>query len=249
MAPNSVSYDTSTFTFSGSGDVTAAATMVDVQIPPASTPSSTSGCEPEDFDGFPFGNIAVIQRGTCFFGDKALNAQEAGASAVVIFNEGQPGRTDVVLGTLGGPVVTIPVVGASFATGEELNATPGLELRVATNTISENRITWNVIAETDSGRDDNTVVVGAHLDSVVAGPGINDNGSGSSTILEVARQMAKVKPRNTVRFMWFGAEEARTAGLDPLRQPARRGPDRRHRPQPQLRHGRVPQLRALRLRR
>ena len=207
VAPGSVSYDTASFTFSGSGDVTAPATMVDVQIPPAPTPSSTSGCEATDFNGFPVGNVAVIQRGTCTFAVKALNAENAGASAVVIFNEGQPGRTDLFLGTLGGPVVSIPVVAASFATGEELNATPGLVLHVATDTISENRVTWNVIAETASGRDDNVVVVGAHLDSVVAGPGVNDNGSGSSTILEVARQMASVKPRNTVRFIWFGAEE------------------------------------------
>ena len=207
VAPGSASYETASFTFSGSGDVTAPATLVDVQIPPMPTPSSTSGCEADDFDGFTPGNIAVIQRGTCTFAVKAANAEAAQASAVVIFNEGQPGRTDVVLGTLGGPVVTIPVVGASFATGEEFNATPGLVLHVATETISENRTTWNVIAETDRGADDNVVVVGAHLDSVFAGPGINDNGSGSSTTLEVAVQMAKVKPRNTVRFIWFGAEE------------------------------------------
>ncbi len=207
VEPGNVSYETASFTFSGSGDVTAPATLVDVQIPPTPAPSSTSGCEESDFLGFTPGNIAVLQRGTCTFAVKAANAEAAQASAVVIFNEGQPGRTDVVLGTLGGPVVSIPVVGASFATGEELNATPGLVLRVATDTISETRTTWNVIAETASGADDNVVVVGAHLDSVAAGPGINDNGSGSATNLEVAVQMAKVKPRNTVRFIWFGAEE------------------------------------------
>lgn len=207
VGPGAAIYDTASFTFSGSGDVTAPVTMVDVQIPPAPAPSSTSGCEAEDFAGFPEGNVAVIQRGTCTFAVKAANAEAANASAVVIFNEGQPGRTDVVLGTLGGPGVTIPVVGASFATGEEMNATPGLVLHVATDTISENRTTWNVIAETDRGRADNVVVVGAHLDSVVPGPGINDNGSGSATNLEVAVQMSKVKPRNTVRFIWYGAEE------------------------------------------
>ncbi|HVF13309.1 MAG TPA: M28 family metallopeptidase [Acidimicrobiales bacterium] len=209
VAPGSATYDTATFTFSGSGDVTAPATLVDVQIPPAPTPSSTSGCQPDDFLGFPAGNVAVLQRGTCTFAVKAFNAQMAGASAVVIFNEGQPGRTGVVAGTLGGPVVTIPVVGASFATGEDLYGlrNDGLVLHVSADTISETRPTSNVIAETAGGRDDNVVVVGAHLDSVAAGPGINDNGSGSSTILEVALQMAKVNPRNTVRFIWFGAEE------------------------------------------
>ncbi|MCA1672532.1 MAG: M28 family metallopeptidase [Actinobacteria bacterium] len=85
---------------------------------------------------------------------------------------------------------------------------------MAASTVSEVRTTVNVIAETAGGRDDNVVVVGAHLDSVPEGPGINDNGSGSSTILEVAIQMAKVNPRNTVRFIWFGAEELGLLGSE-----------------------------------
>ena len=50
-------------------------------------------------------------------------------------------------------------------------------------------------------------MAGAHLDSVQAGPGIQDNGSGSAAILEVAEQMAKVKPVNQVRFALWGSEE------------------------------------------
>jgi Zn-dependent M28 family amino/carboxypeptidase len=57
-------------------------------------------------------------------------------------------------------------------------------------------------------------MVGAHLDSVSAGPGINDNGSGSGAILEVAEQIARVKPTNTVRFAWWGAEESGLVGSD-----------------------------------
>jgi Zn-dependent M28 family amino/carboxypeptidase len=218
VTPNSATYETDTFTYSGSGDVTAPATFVDVQIPPGPTPSSsTSGCQASDFAGFPAGNIAVVQRGTCNFAVKAANAQAAGAVAVVIFNEGQPGRTDLLTtGTLGSPDFSIPVVSASFAVGEELYSlrNSGLTLHVAADTVSEVRTTVNVIAETGAGRDDNVVVVGAHLDSVAEGPGINDNGSGSSTILEVAIQMAKVKPRNTVRFIWFGAEELGLLGSE-----------------------------------
>ena len=67
--------------------------------------------------------------------------------------------------------------------------------------------TSNVIAETPDGDPNNVIVVGAHLDSVGVGPGINDNGSGSATILEIAEQIRKVKPRNKIRFIWFGAEE------------------------------------------
>jgi Zn-dependent M28 family amino/carboxypeptidase len=76
------------------------------------------------------------------------------------------------------------------------------------------RPTANVLAETSHGDDSNVVMVGAHLDSVSAGPGINDNGSGSAAILEVAEQMKKVKPTNTVRFAWWAAEESGLVGSD-----------------------------------
>jgi Zn-dependent M28 family amino/carboxypeptidase len=58
------------------------------------------------------------------------------------------------------------------------------------------------------------IVVGAHLDSVEEGPGINDNGSGSAAILEIAREARKrhIRPRNKVRFMWYSAEEAGLVG-------------------------------------
>ncbi len=55
-------------------------------------------------------------------------------------------------------------------------------------------------------------MAGAHLDSVLRGPGINDNGSGSAALLETAIKMAKVKPVNKVRFAWWGAEEAGLIG-------------------------------------
>ncbi|HSF61554.1 MAG TPA: M28 family peptidase [Gaiellaceae bacterium] len=216
-SPTPTTYATGTFTYSGSGDVTAAVTPVDVQIPPGAAPnSSTSGCEAADFAGFTPGNVALIQRGTCTFGTKAANAQAAGASAVVIFNEGQPGRTDLIVGTLGAPF-TIPVVGLSFADGAAIrNQTLDgpVTLHVKTSTESEIRETFNVVAETPEGDPNRVVVVGAHLDSVLAGPGINDNGSGSGMILEIAEVFAAQdrEARNKLRFMWYGAEEFNLLG-------------------------------------
>ena len=200
--------------YSGSGDVTAIAEGVDLILPPApDADTSTIGCEAADFAGFTSGNIAVIQRGTCSFALKAQNAEAAGAVGAIIFNEGQPGRTAAFLGTLGGPGATVPVVGAAFDVGEEL-AAGGVTVRMFVNATSENRNTTNVIAETPGGRDDRVVVVGAHLDSVPEGPGINDNGSGSAAILEVALKMAelRIEPRNKVRFAWWGAEESGLLG-------------------------------------
>ena len=78
--------------------------------------------------------------------------------------------------------------------------------------IRELKTTYNVLAETPGGDADNVVMAGAHLDSVGAGPGINDNGSGSAAILEIAEQMTKVNPTNKVRFGLWGAEESGLVG-------------------------------------
>lgn len=68
---------------------------------------------------------------------------------------------------------------------------------------------YNLIADLPGGDTTNTVMVGAHLDSVTGGAGINDNGSGSAGILEVALQLAAAPddPAKHVRFGWWGAEE------------------------------------------
>jgi aminopeptidase Y len=132
---------------------------------------------------------------------------------VIIFNQGNtPTRTDLIVGTLlpDGANVTIPVVGASFANGEAL-AQPNSRAAIAIAP-AQNITQYNLIAESKDGNPNNVVMAGAHLDSVQRGPGINDNGSGSAALLEVAEQMAKVKPRNKVRFAWWGAEEAGLVG-------------------------------------
>ena len=196
--------------YTGEGDVTADVTAVDVNL--VGDRLGTSGCDAADFAAFPAGNIALIQRGACDFAVKAANAEAAGATAVIIFNQGNVNPDDdrfgVVFGTLGAPGITIPVVGTSFAIGEALVGTAGLEMRVALVTHDELIETFNVLADT-AGRADRTVLVGAHLDSVREGPGINDNGSGSAAILETAIQIAElgIQPTNRIRFAWWSGEE------------------------------------------
>ena len=221
LAPTPTVYETGTFDFSGSGDITGQLVPTnDIVIPPTPAPSSTSGCEATDFPpAGPEPQVALIQRGTCFFEDKAKNAQDAGYDAAIIFNEGQPGRDELFIGTLGSPV-NIPVVGLSFADASALYAQTQagpVTVRVFTSTeVNLNATTSNIIADSKGGDADKVVVVGAHLDSVVPGPGINDNGSGSSTILEVAEEMAelKIKPRQKVRFAFWGAEESGLLGSE-----------------------------------
>ena len=203
--------------YSGDGDVSGLIVPTkDVVIPPTPTPGSTSGCEDADFPAETAGNVALIQRGTCTFGEKVQNAEEAGAAAAIIFNEGQEGRTGVINGTLGAPA-GIPALDTTFAIGEELynlSRSGGTTVHIATQTVSENRDTSNVIAESPAGRSDRVAFAGAHLDSVPEGPGINDNGSGTATLLEVAQSIDDlgIRPRNKVRFAFWGAEESGLLG-------------------------------------
>jgi Zn-dependent M28 family amino/carboxypeptidase len=224
VSPNQVTYvpneDFITMDYSGSGDVTASLQAVDLVLPPGATAStSNSGCEIEDFADFVEGNIALIQRGTCDFSVKAHNAFLSGAVGVVIFNEGQEGRTETLAGTLGFEFSDeLPVIGTSFEIGNELAtllAAGEVIIHLATDTLIELDVpTQNLIAETPTGNDDRVVMAGAHLDSVPAGPGIQDNGSGSGALLELALQIADlgIEPRNTIRFAWWGAEEAGLIG-------------------------------------
>ena len=210
LTPITAAYETGAFTGSGPGDVTGNVVAVDITLAPPRT--STSGCEAADFAGFPAGSIALVQRGGCTFGTKAVNAQAAGAAAVILFNQGDTdARRDLIVGTLGGPsVVGIPVVGASFDDGVAL-AQPGSTARVVV-AAPESRPQLNVIAELPGVNTGNVVMAGAHLDSVQPGPGINDNGSGSAALIELAQQLSKHKPQNTVRLAWWGAEEAGLIG-------------------------------------
>jgi Zn-dependent M28 family amino/carboxypeptidase len=232
LTPVQATYETGVFSGSGEDDVTGAITPVDINLTPPR--ASTSGCDgafteaavgapiladpggTDDFAGFTAGNIALIQRGGCSFALKAVNAEAAGASAVIIFNQGNdPTRVDLIVGNAvpppgsAAPPISIPVVGASFANGAAL-AEAGATAHVAVE--SEPRTDFNVIAELPGRNQDNVVMAGAHLDSVVEGPGINDNGSGSAALLETALMMANLDQENTLRFAWWAAEEQGLVG-------------------------------------
>ncbi|MFJ2867474.1 M28 family peptidase [Kitasatospora sp. NPDC087314] len=170
--------------------------------------SATTGCAPADYPAGAFtGRIALIQRGGCGFAVKQAAAATAGAVGAIIYNNAEGDLN----GTLGEPTAgRIPTGGITRAAGEALAAKAAagpVRVNLDVRTFMEPRKTWNVIAETRGGDEKNTVMVGAHLDSVPAGPGINDNGSGSAGILEVARNLSVHPVKNKVRFAWWSAEE------------------------------------------
>ena len=200
VSPNPRSVENNIMSYSGSGDVQGA----------VSTPAgSPLGCNAADWAGFPAGNIALISRGTCTFATKATNADAAGAIAVIIYNN-IPGELN---GTLGNDfTLNLPVTSVTQDVGVELSTTPGLVMRVKTDTFRGIATTSNVLAELPGKNTKNVVMAGAHLDSVNAGPGINDNGSGSAALLELGENLGRVKPQNTVRLAWWGAEESGLVG-------------------------------------
>ena len=96
--------------------MTASVWAVDLRLPrPASVGRSTSGCQRADFSGMPAGSIALIQRGNCTFVEKQENAEQAGAAAVIIFNDGFPERTEAVWTDASGQ--EIPVLDAAHRVG------------------------------------------------------------------------------------------------------------------------------------
>lgn len=184
-----------------------------ITVPATPTPSSASGCQASDFAGFVAGHIALIQRGTCTFAQKVANAEAAGASAAVIFNEGNPGRTGLFSGSLAG-TEQIPVMFTSYDVGTFLFAQTNPVLTVDVKAIDDpNRPDWNVIADSKGGDPNNILVIDAHLDAIY-GAGMLDNASGSAAILDIAQQLKNTNTRNKLRFIWFGGEELGLLGSD-----------------------------------
>lgn len=159
---------------------------------------------PEDFeDAGVTGKIALVSRGDIRFVDKVNAAAEAGARAVIIFNN-QPGNFS---GSLIG-ASAIPAVSVSQSDGQELRqairAGQGT-VRLTIDASMRSGTAANVVATRPGGS--RTIVIGGHFDSGTEGPGANDNGSGTAVALELARVMAQRGSPFTLKFIAFDAEE------------------------------------------
>ncbi|WP_137144217.1 M28 family peptidase [Mycolicibacterium sp. CR10] len=164
------------------------------------------GCTASDYDGLDVaGAVVLVDRGACFLFEKAVAATERGAVALVVANDVEEEAFSG--GMSEEDAITIPVLSVTKADGARLRSQTGTATVVADTSVDQ-VTTRNVIAQTKTGATDNVVMVGAHLDSVRQGPGINDNGTGVATVLETALQMGpSPEVTNAVRFGFWGGEE------------------------------------------
>jgi hypothetical protein len=175
------------------------------------------GCTADEYAGVAGTIVLVTNSISCTTYDQALLAQQAGAVALLQYLA-SPGslsntrvRTTDWLPT--DTNIIIPAFSVSYALGQSLRAAgTALRLSLSVNATLNIVPTYNIICNTgNAASSPNVVALGAHLDSVPEGRGINDNGSGSATLLEVALQYARLglagTAVNPVRFYWWGAEE------------------------------------------
>lgn len=172
-----------------------------------------SGCFADQWQGIDAtGKIALVKRGVCPIADKLKLAKEHGALAVILYNQ-NPGKP-IGSATLSADNIgkLIPVGVITLEDGSDwkkrLGAGETLNVNLLVDSVAEQRQSWNVISETKEGDPNNVVFLGAHLDSVQAGAGVNDDGSGTAALLVLAESFKKYKGfKNKVRFAWWGAEE------------------------------------------
>jgi aminopeptidase Y len=201
------------FMFSPAGSVEAR--VVDLGWDPAARQPDGRGCREEDYAGRDVsGAIVLVRPGPCYRRDAVLNAQAAGAvglvSAIPWAGLGEVRRATLI--DPGG--LHIPAIAADRVAGAALAAAArsGALVRLVTTGSTADGTLRSVVAELPGVDRSRVVVVGAHLDSSMDGPGINDDGSGVAAVVALARAFAGTTPRATIRFAFWAAEESGLKG-------------------------------------
>ena len=171
-----------------------------------------TACETAGWANVPEGAIVLVQPGPCWTRTIVDQAQAAGAAALIVAYPGW-GPGEVRRPTLLDPAgLDIPVIAATGEAGLALAdaAASGDRVHLRISTTTSMLSSESVIGETPGGDPDHVLMIGGHLDSVIDGPGVNDNGSGTMTILEIARRLAALtggEPTWKVRVAFWTGEE------------------------------------------
>lgn len=176
-----------------------------------------SGCVVDQWAGLNVtGKLALVKRGTCSISDKLKIAKDLGALGVILFHNTNSTPNAATLGAENIGLLA-PVGLVSLSVGEawlaRIAANETLKATLLVDSVFEERSSWNIIAETLQGDSKNVIMLGAHLDSVQAGPGINDDGSGVTAQIEIIKALRGFRDiKNKIRFAFWGAEEPGLVG-------------------------------------
>jgi Zn-dependent M28 family amino/carboxypeptidase len=196
--------------FAPGGEVTGPVVAIDFDT----TQSTGKGCSAAGYDDLPEGAIVLVPSGGCYRREQILAAQTAGAAGFVAgYPSADAGK--VLRPTLLEPDgLTIPSAGATGPVVDALIdlAAKGGDATLVTRARTVPSSTRSIIAELPGSEPGSVIMLGAHLDSVIDGPGVNDNGSGVAALLEIARSLAGTNPRATIRLAFWAAEEVGLRG-------------------------------------
>jgi hypothetical protein len=172
----------------------------------STTPGSAAGCAAQDYATFPLGSVALVALGGCTAWQKVDVALRNGAVAVALVGDGPVADAVELMAPRGGAVWSV-----SRPVGDELYAALAageVTLSLDTGWDLEPRPTASVIAER-AGADPaaGTLMLGAHLDSVGHGPGINDNATGAAVLLGLAQGLGDRPTDPGLRLGFWAAEE------------------------------------------
>ncbi|KAG6817354.1 hypothetical protein H0H87_009953 [Tephrocybe sp. NHM501043] len=197
--------DITTFQYSASASLTAPLILV-----------PNLGCSSADYEGLEAaGKVVLVLRGDCTFVEKGEVARAAGVAGLILRNNvaGPPIASRLKPTYETNPPALSLSQSAAAPIVDRLSAGEALLVTLNINVLNEQRYSDNVIATSKGGDQNNILVVSAHLDSVPAGAGINDDGSGTATVAEIAVQLSKFSGlKNAVRFSWWTAEELGLVG-------------------------------------
>lgn len=187
------------------GDVTGPV----VSLVPSAADVTGRGCRASEYGAIPSAAIVLVGPGDCLRREQVIAAQQAGAAAfVAVSHEASPGV--VLRPTLLDPRgLAIPAAAVSQRAAKALLEAAAARgtAHLVTTARSEQVPSRTVLAELEGSRDGPVVMLGAHLDSVIDGPGVNDNASGVAGLLEVARALRGAHPQATVRLAFWSGEE------------------------------------------
>ncbi len=193
--------------FAPAGDVTGPVVAIDWD--PAAPDRTGKGCASPDYGDLPTNAIVVVRSGDCLRRDQVIAAQQAGAAAFIAVYPHAPAGVAYRSTLIEPRLLEIPAAGVSLEAAKALVAAAARRssVHLVTRARTSSAPTRSVIAELPGSEPGPVIMLGAHLDSVIDGPGINDDASGVAALLEIARALAGTRPRATIRLAFWSGEE------------------------------------------